>query len=724
MGNLFSRNPISDKNFTKRQLQKLLLLVFIVVAIPISALIWHGYNQLKWESFHRYRSFAEELTHRIDDRLRVLATSESRRPFTDFAHRSALAANDSVNSLNLPQSPLTQNYNTLSDEGILGYFQVSEEGHFSSPLLPNNDFSDEYDPAELVNRARKVTELNEILGRNQLVQLPLESDRDNEISISEESVASLRSSEDLTEGASVSDAASMARSSTPQSQIAFDKLSESENPRSKLGSSSSFRGRTVTDLNLDSNYDSKSAAFEKEQLEHRDSELNLAPLPSELPIDRAIGQEESEASIEEPIAEIQNNSNTGSLEAPAESPYTSVQTNSSNIDITEFNNEVGPIEFSLLDSGHFIIFRRVWVDNQRLIQGLLLEQGKFLEAMVRQPYQNSGIIDTSNLLVAFDDEVLTSYRKTYSRFSQAVSIQRNASQNDNALLYRQSMNAPFGRLQLLYTVSSLPPGPGARVLFWVTFALASVLCGGFYLLYRTALKQINLAKQQQNFVSSVSHELKTPLTSIRMYSEILKEGWPNEEKKQQYYDYIHNESERLSRLIDNVLKLSNIHNNDGKLDLHPIEVNALMQGLMPKIEAQLQSSDVAPTFNFAAIDKQVMINVDEDSFSQIFINLIDNAIKFTNNSSSSKIDISYANPHNGEVLFSVRDYGPGIPDDQLKRIFELFYRSENELTRETKGTGIGLAIVHQLVEMMGGRIDVINIEPGAEFRVFLPVYTS
>ena len=96
---------------------------------------------------------------------------------------------------------------------------------------------------------------------------------------------------------------------------------------------------------------------------------------------------------------------------------------------------------------------------------------------------------------------------------------------------------------------------------------------------------------------------------------------------------------------------------------------------------------------------------------------MDNAIKFSASAEQKIIDIGCQRLRDGSVQFSVRDYGPGVPADQMKKIFKLFYRSESELTRETVGTGIGLALVHQLARAMGGQVDVVNREPGAEFRV-------
>jgi signal transduction histidine kinase len=116
-----------------------------------------------------------------------------------------------------------------------------------------------------------------------------------------------------------------------------------------------------------------------------------------------------------------------------------------------------------------------------------------------------------------------------------------------------------------------------------------------------------------------------------------------------------------------------------------------------------------------------LVAVDADAFTQIVINLVDNAIKFSKNAEHKIIEIGSRLSGDKRILFSVRDYGPGIPADQMKKIFQLFYRSESELTRETVGTGIGLAIVHQLALAMDGNVDLINVEPGAEFRFWFTI---
>ena len=147
---------------------------------------------------------------------------------------------------------------------------------------------------------------------------------------------------------------------------------------------------------------------------------------------------------------------------------------------------------------------------------------------------------------------------------------------------------------MIFSVTHLPEGPGGRLVAWVALILVLVLCGGFYLLYRLGAGQIDLARQQQDFVSAVSHELKTPLTSIRMYGEMLREGWAPEEKKKSYYEFIHDESERLSRLINNVLQLARMTRNEVRVDIKPVEVAELVDGIRSRVSSPDRACRLSP----------------------------------------------------------------------------------------------------------------------------------
>ena len=167
------------------------------------------------------------------------------------------------------------------------------------------------------------------------------------------------------------------------------------------------------------------------------------------------------------------------------------------------------------------------------------------------------------------------------------------------------------------------------------------------------------------------------------------------------------------------MRLSRLTRSDDEVTLQPHAVSEVIKTIEDTVKAQIERTE----FDFAlTVDDGVesaVVSADLDALCQVFINLIDNALKFSGDAEEKRIDMR-CQTEGESVLFSVRDFGPGIPQDQLKKIFQLFYRSESELTRETVGTGIGLAIVQELVSTMGGSVDVMNKNPGAEFRVTLP----
>jgi signal transduction histidine kinase len=322
----------------------------------------------------------------------------------------------------------------------------------------------------------------------------------------------------------------------------------------------------------------------------------------------------------------------------------------------------------------------------------------------------------SDLILAFQGDVLQMMEGSGPRANRSLPV--SARDIRGTLLLQQKLSAPLGDLQLLFSLTNLPDGPGARVITWTSVVLGTLLLAVFYALYRLGLRQIRLTRQQQDFVSAVSHELKTPLTSIRMFSEMLKEGWVGEEKRREYYQFISDESERLSRLIANVLQLARMERNEMPLDIKPQSVAALLDLIRSRVTSQVERTSFTAQFDCAPACAQSSVQTDSDALVQIVLNLVDNAVKFAGKAERRQIDISIA-PQDGKLVLSVRDYGPGIPPMQVRRIFDLFYRIGSELTREAQGTGIGLALVRQLARAMGGEVTVINREPGAEFRVWL-----
>ncbi|MFY9974533.1 MAG: ATP-binding protein, partial [Chromatiaceae bacterium] len=525
-------------------------------------------------------------------------------------------------------------------------------------------------------------------------------------------------------------------------QAGFDRLESAGEQRAPEGATERKKQLAkVEDLNLDMAYQRKSEdakrgadfapdkQLAKERAQRRERGLLPEPLypapsasPSRESAPPSAGAEAPRGQVSPPPPSTPGTGSRASLGTPSEEPAESGRVldpdtaqDSPTIRIRIFESELDPFEMSLLESGHFVLYRKVWRGGQRFIQGALLERDAFLRGLVEEAYRSTSLSRISDLSIAYRGTVLSVLGARTGR--DYLSSVEGLS---GALLYRGRLSAPAGDLELVFSADRLPAGPGGRVVGWLAAILALVLTGGFYALYRLGLRQIALTRQQQDFVSSVSHELKTPLTSIRMYGDMLREGWVTDERRRTYYDFICSESERLTRLINNVLQLARLTRNELTVELTPTPVGVLMHGIAPRLVSQVESVGFKLDLDCRAAEALV-VRVDADFLSQILINLVDNGIKFSRNAERKEIQIRCVPEANKELRLSVRDHGPGIPQDQRKKIFLLFYRPGNALTRDTMGTGIGLALVRQLAQAMNGRVDVVNAEPGAEFRVYLPI---
>lgn len=378
--------------------------------------------------------------------------------------------------------------------------------------------------------------------------------------------------------------------------------------------------------------------------------------------------------------------------------------------VKTFEGEIDPYQFGFLPTGQAVLYRKVWRDGKRHIQGALLDRAAFLDDLIRRAYDDSPLSGSVALAVHDGADLIAQYSPAAGG-SMQTEIGR--------LISRHSLSAPFDDLHLAFTVRKLTTGSNVVYALFISGLVVLALILGLGATYVAGRRQIALARQQQDFVSAVSHELKTPLTSIRMYSEMLREGWATEDKKRGYYDYIFTESERLSRLIANVLQLARLSRGQ-ELSLARMTATDAYGRVRELIQTQVQSAGF--TLKSIASDTPANIAIDLDALTQIFVNLVDNAIKFSRPEGKTAIESGFELSAGGdEVRFFVRDFGPGIPRDQQKRIFELFYRGENELTRKTQGTGIGLSLVAEMARRMAGRVDVESEAGRTTVRVILPV---
>ncbi len=667
-----------------RRLRWFLGLLLLALVVPSAVLIWQTRQQLRFESLHQYRTLAVEMGQRIAAELARQVAIEEARSDSEYAY--LMVAGDPALSNLIQRSPLAEIDRGDRFPGLLGHFQIDPDGRFSTPLLPQGSAQNNpalgLDADQLAQRQRLSQHLQQVLGSNQLLADSTSQSKADELAPAALAKAEEADTGDLAEGESAAVPVGASRGQAAFDQLANQSVAEVGN---NLG--------RVDELRLNRDY-ADSDSVQQRQLGEQ--------LEQKLLVSAYRGKRKERSAL------------LGDVDELAER-----QSSAEPLRVQIFDSEVDPLAFALLPSGHGVLYRRVWRDGQRTIQGLVFEQSAFSTALIEQAFVGTALWEMSDLVLAYQDTVLQVIAGQRSRDFYPVSTLSSAAQVRGELLHQTQLAAPLEGMALIWSIRRLPPGPGAQIINMASVVLAAVLLIGFWLLYRAGMRQIRLARQQQDFVSAVSHELKTPLTSIRMYAEMLREGWAGEDKKRGYYDFIHDESERLSRLIANVLQLARLERNALKLDLQTRSADELVDMLRSKLDTQIERAGFSVDYRLDPEAARRRLNVDSDALCQMLINLVDNALKFAHSAPQQELDIAISATPDG-VQFSVRDYGPGVAKSQLKKIFELFYRPGDELTREALGTGIGLALVRQLARAMGGEVDAVNRQPGAEFRIRLP----
>lgn len=228
-----------------------------------------------------------------------------------------------------------------------------------------------------------------------------------------------------------------------------------------------------------------------------------------------------------------------------------------------------------------------------------------------------------------------------------------------------------------------------------------------------------LERIRSEFVANASHELKTPITSIQGFAETLLDGAvENPHEARAFAEIIYRESERLQRLIQDILDLSKIEQRRVPFEYRDVQLATLIADVFLQVEKSRQEKSIAIR---AYVDDDLTLETDYDRLKQILLNLVINGIQYTPSGGYVAVYAEYVGPSKDEVLIWVEDNGIGIPKKDLTRVFERFYRVDKARSRNSGGTGLGLAIVKHLVEMMEGTIAVESVEgQGTTFYVRLP----
>lgn len=243
--------------------------------------------------------------------------------------------------------------------------------------------------------------------------------------------------------------------------------------------------------------------------------------------------------------------------------------------------------------------------------------------------------------------------------------------------------------------------------------------GGVIIVFKNITEQYKIDKLQKEFVANVSHELKTPITTIKSYTETLLDGALEDRQiSEDFLNVINSESDRMSRLVSDLLKLSRMDYSQTKWKKEKINIGEMVVQTLKKLQMQAKSKSI--NLQTGEIPKDMFVLFDRDGLEQIMLNVAGNAIKYTPENGNVWIS---AKRENGSVVVSIKDDGIGIPEEDQTRVFERFYRVDKARSREMGGTGLGLSIAKQILDAHDSTIAVRSeLNKGTEIILTIPEF--
>jgi signal transduction histidine kinase len=641
---------------------KLLIVIFsVTLSIPLAYFVVRTYHGLEQEEVATLRFFADTLFDKMEGALAELVKKEEGRAIDEFNYEVIPSGPPGAEAGKPQPSPLSR---LPRENYILGYFQNNPDGSFQTPLMAGAGKT----PPGLVDRVEALKGANEIFNRKRATVTDRIQPRPAEIAAEEE---------------------------VKQKPGFADKYIDS----SSALRSQSYLGQK--EKRLEKITISQAANIAKQE---QPQTLGSSPAVAEPEReDQHIAKDQAAGRVSTPKKRV---SRKMDLEATLEAaPPAAVVAG----DETEgFQVEVAPLQAVFLNDAQIFIFRRIMINRQIYRQGFILSINAFLEHLTQTYFLTQPMARFAGLRLSVVDQG-----------REAAAVETGPYSKNSDFILNRGFPSPFSFLKATLACSQIPRSEGRQTLNIMLIVLAVIVLIGLFGIYRSARAIEDLSERRSQFVSSVTHELKTPLTNIRMYIEMLEQGIAKSpDREQDYFRILDSEGARLSRLINNVLEMSKLERQQRHLNLQTgtlaevvSEVEAVMAERLKQDGFSLivQLGDIPP-FKY---DRELMI--------QVLINLIENSMKFGKSASEHDIHIR-TRLEGSHVKIRVSDTGPGIPRHALKKIFNDFYRVENSLTRTTRGTGIGLALVKKFVQLMGGTVKAANNRgPGCTITISLPL---
>ena len=634
-----------------RRLQILILIFCMIVSIPLGYFVLQTYRGLKQEETATLGFFADTLFDEIERFLERFVEQEEARAIDEYnffmspSGREPEATDENRSPISHPSR---QNY-------ILGYFQNNPDGSFQTPLAQTGKSAaaDRRDVVAQLEAANRIFNRLRTTATDKIAPAriqPLAKD----------------------EG----------KQQTGFAEKYLD-LARTQKPRDRLGQKEK-RLEQVTIAQAQN-----IAGPEQGETAERPAPPAVAYAKSRLRSAPASGEAPMDADNETVVRKDRAGEPDlveGETDAAAEARYEK-----------SFQVEVAPLQAVFIDNDQIFIFRRIMINQKIYRQGFILKIRSFLDHLVQNFFVAQPMADFANLRLQVMDQG-----------RQIGQVQAGIASHDPQFILNREFPSPFAFLNATLSCDQIPRATGRKTLTAMMLVLAVIFLAGLFAIYKSTQAIVDLSERRSQFVSSVTHELKTPLTNIRMYIEMLEQGIAKDtEREQEYFQIINAEGSRLSRLINNVLDLAKLEKKQRSLTLTEGTFEEVVAEARAVMQAKLQQEGfflkiVGENIRPFKYDREVMI--------QVLINLIENSIKFGQSAQNKEITIRIYEDAD-QIKIAVSDHGPGIPRHALKKVFDDFYRVDNALTQKTRGTGIGLALVKKFINLSGGQVFADN-NPG------------
>ncbi len=643
-----------------KQLKILILFFCVALSIPLAYFILRTHRSLDQDEMAELRYFADTLFNQMEAELAALVVKEEEREIDEYNYFYSLKGQgDKDKGANV--SPLSK---PSKKQYILGYFQNNPDGSIQTPVTESMDEVPD-DRALLVD---KLKDANRVFNKKR-TSLPEKYDiKKVEIRPAPAKKKNVESFADK-----------------------YLELPKARKRKAYLGQEKKrVESVTLNQALKIAQHDQKEMLLESRQSISKGTVDSIQPAKEEVA----------------DISSVLGRSDVSDVEEEAPAIVNEVDIQESRF-FENFQVEVDPMQSVFLNDQEIFIFRRIMIDNKIYRQGFILKVESFLNYLSTTFFSGQPMARFAGL----DLNVKDHGRETSRIHAGALS-------KKPVFLLKRTFPRPFSFLHVTLGCDSIPKSKGRSTLNIMMILMAVVITLGMFAIYKSTRTIVDLSERRTTFVSAVTHELKTPLTNIRMYIEMLEQGIARDsDREEDYFRILGSESSRLSRLINNVLEFSKLEKKtrhfeleEGSFDDVIKEVADVMQEKLKQEGFTLKvNKEEIPPFKY---DREVMV--------QVLINLMENSMKFGKTSPVKEISLLLQKT-DGWIKICISDTGPGIPRSALKKVFDDFYRVDNSLTRTTGGTGIGLALVKKFITAMGGSVSATNNNgPGCTITIALP----